>query len=402
MTGQFFFTLLNPAVAAILAATFLVLWRKRPDQSYLAVLALGFLCSGIAFAVNDIVPYFEAPLSRITANLMFLIAVTSACLGALLRVKAPVPVLSFALTSAVCALAFCWFLFAAPSTEARIYVVSATYAVLTGMTTWKLLRHSPRGLDWLFIAVAAALLVLAVLRPVAAVLRQLDTNSGGSFRDSAYWATVQAVTPVLAMALGLAFLFALAVRLFDELTAEANRDFLTGLLNRRGFDNGVHKLLDATANRDPAAAVVIVDIDNFKLVNDSYGHSVGDDVIASVAHILNRRSQADLVARTGGEEFTLFYRAIERSALLAHAEAIRLEMAQTEFPGLPFDRFVTVSMGLHPRVNAEPIADMLGAADKALYDAKRAGKDRAVLGAPPLHALAFEHERHGGRRVQAV
>lgn len=400
MSGQFFFTLLNPAVAAILAVTFLVLWRKRVDQTYLAMLALAFSCSGIAFAVNDLVPYFESPASRIASNLMFLIAVVSACIGGLLRVGQPVPWRLFAGTIAICAVLFCWYLFVAPSTEARIYIVSVAYTILTAKTVWMLLRASPRGLDWLFISLSSALLLLAVLRPVAMLLKQLDTNSGGSFRDSAYWATVQALTPIVAIAMGLAFLFALASRLFDELTAEANRDFLTGLLNRRGFERGVQKLLNGAAFNGPA--VMVVDIDNFKLVNDTYGHGVGDQVIAAVARILGNKGAADLVARTGGEEFTLFYSGIQRAALLDNAESIRHQMAQTEFPGLPRDHYVTVSMGLHPRVQSETISEMMSAADRALYDAKRAGKDRAVLGAPPLQARAFTHERRLGGRVRAV
>lgn len=398
MTGQFFFTLLNPAVAAILAVTFLVLWRKRPDQTYLAMLALAFFCSGVAFAINDLVPYFESWASRIVANLMFLVAIASACIGGLLRVGEPIPLRLFAISSATSAVMFCWYLFVEPSTEARIYVVSAAYIVLTAKTVWMLFRARPRGLDWLFVSLSSTLLLLAIARPVATLLKQLDTNSGGSFRDSAYWATVQAVTPVIAIAMGLAFLFALASRLFDELTAEANRDFLTGLLNRRGLDKGVQKLLGSA----PDAAVMIVDIDNFKLVNDTYGHGTGDQVIAAVARILTKQGEADLVARTGGEEFTLFYRSIQRPTLLEHAEAIRHEMAQTEFPGLPYDRYVTVSMGLHPRINAETISDMMSAADRALYDAKRAGKDRAVLGAPPLQARPFAHERRLGGQARAV
>ncbi|SEP96429.1 diguanylate cyclase (GGDEF) domain-containing protein [Devosia sp. YR412] len=398
MSGQFFFTLLNPAVAAILAVTFLVLWRKRSDQLYLAMLALAFGCSGVAFAINDLLPYFETPASRIAANLMFLVAIASACIGGLLRVGQPVPWRLFAGTSAICAVLFSWYLFVAPSTEARIYVVSAAYVILTSKTVWMLFRATPRGLDWLFVGLSSALLLLAILRPAATLLKQLDINSAGSFRDSAYWATVQAVTPVIAIAMGLAFLFALASRLFDELTAEANRDFLTGLLNRRGFDKGVQKLLGGA----PDAAVMIVDIDNFKLVNDTYGHGTGDQVIAAVARVLTKQGEADLVARTGGEEFTLFYRAIQRPTLLEHAEAIRHEMTQTEFPGLPYDRYVTVSMGLHPRIKSESISEMMSAADRALYDAKRAGKDRAVLGAPPLQARAFIHERRVGSRARAV
>ena len=404
MTGQFFFTLLNPAVATILTATFLVLWLKRPDQNYLAVLALAFACCGLAFAVNDFLPHFESPLSRIVANTLFLAAIASACIGALLRVGARIPVTLYAMTCVVCAVVFCWYLMIEPSTEARIYVVSTAYVVLTATTVWALLRTRPiHSMDWIFIALITILTVLAILRPIATLLKQLDTNAGGSFKDSTYWATVQAATPVIAIAVGLAFLVALAVKLFDELSTEANRDFLTGLLNRRGFDKGVQRLLGSRWIGEQRPALMIVDIDNFKQVNDNFGHATGDDVIFMVASTLTRHGEADLVARTGGEEFTLFYRSCNRTDLAARADAIRLALTAVDFPQMPYDRRVTVSMGLHCSEQPEPIVAMMAEADRALYVAKSAGKDRAIL-APsptPIAPATPVHERRSGSRARA-
>lgn len=403
MTGHFFFSLLNPALSAILAATFVALWRRRPDQTYLGALALTFLSCGIAFIINDFVDPFDAPASRIASNLLFLIAVVAASVGALLRVKARIPVLLYAGICALWAVSFCWFLFIVPSTEARIYVSSATFAMLGGTTAWWLVRAGPRrSVDRLFVGLSVGLSALAVVRALATRFGQLDLNSGGSLRDSAYWTTVQATTPILVLGIGLAFLIALAIRLFDELSAEANLDFLTGLLNRRGFDKGVRALC-ITQVGDIPPAVMIVDIDAFKLINDSFGHAVGDEVIAAIAKTLATHGQADLVSRSGGEEFTLYYRSSSRDSLLAHAEAIRNALAETDFPGVPKGHRVTVSMGLHTRHRSETTTQMLAAADRALYTAKRAGRDRAVLApAPaPLPQARPSRERRTGSRARA-
>jgi diguanylate cyclase (GGDEF)-like protein len=404
LTGQFFFTLLNPAVAAILSATFLILWRQRRDQAYLAILAVAFCCSGLGFVVNDFMRPFEAPVWRIASNLFFMTAVVCACIGALLRVKARIPVTLYAIICALCAVSFCWFLFVSPSTEARVYIVNLAIFVLAGTTSWTLARSRPQGgMDKLFIGLILALMLLGLLRPLAIAFRQLDTNSAGSLRESTYWATVQAATPILAMTIGLAFLIALAIKLFDELSFEANRDFLTGLLNRRGFDKGVQRALAHQATEGRPPAVVIVDIDSFKQVNDSYGHAVGDDVIATVARTLVRHGGADLVARTGGEEFTLFYGSSDRSDLLALSDAISSALGSTEFAGMPSDKRVTVSMGLYARHGSETISEMMASADSALYTAKRSGKDRAVLApAPtPLRADPPQHDRRTGSRSRA-
>lgn len=401
MTGQFFFTLLNPALALILAPAFLVLWRKRPDQTYLGLLVLTFISTGLAFAINDIVPHFNAPLSRATANVLFLTAVASACIAAMQRVGARIPVTLYLVACSLCAIGFGWFLLVTPSPEARVYIVNATYVVLGATTVWSLYRRQPlSSVDWLFVGLSALLTLLGIARPLAMLFGWLDTNSTGLLRDSVYWATVQAATPILAVALGLAFIGALAVRLLDESSAEANRDFLTGLLNRRGFDRGVQKALAGHHSGERKPALIIVDIDNFKAVNDTFGHAVGDEVIATVAEVLTLHGQADLVARTGGEEFTLFYRADLRSSLLPRAQAITSALATTD----PTARLgVTVSMGMHSRHQSESISEMMASADRALYAAKRAGKDRAIL-APipsPLPGTASIHERRTGSRLRA-
>lgn len=364
----------------MLAMTFLALWRVRPDQPHLPAFALAFACMGIAFAANDFILPFEAPASRMIVNLLFVVATVIASLAVLWRVGAPVPATSFSVAFGLCAIAFGWFLLGDPSTEMRIYVVNATYVVLAGITVFHLVRARPaNALDWTFIALGTGLIGLAILRPLATLLHQLDINSVGSLRNSAYWATVQAFTPVVAVAIGLAALIALAHTMFEELHVEADRDFLTGLLNRRGLDRQVRKALTYRSGTVGRPALILVDIDNFKRINDTFGHPVGDGVIAAVAAILARHGGATAAARTGGEEFTLFYANADRNDLLRHAEAIRHAMTLGEFEGVTRDHRVTVSMGLHLRHEQEDMMQMAQAADRALYLAKRSGKDRAVI-----------------------
>lgn len=371
---------------AMLATTFLLLWRKRPDQAYLVVLSLSFFACGLAFVANDFMQPFDSPLSRIVANVLFLTATVGACIGALMRAKVDIPIRFFALVCSLCAVGFCWFLFVSPSTEARIYVVNSAYVAVAIASTLALIRARPSsGLDWTFVALMVCLMSLGIIRPFAALMDSLDTYGGGALRYSTYWATVQAATPALAIAIGIAFLIALAERMNNELRLEADRDFLTGLLNRRGFHKGVQLAFAGNRFKTFRPAVIMVDIDNFKHINDAFGHAVGDDVIASIGEVLTKHGEADLTSRTGGEEFTLFYRASTEEDLLERAEDIRLAVSQTRFTGLPDARPVTVSLGLYSGARHDSIAEMLAVADQALYDAKRSGKDRAVLGnsAPP-------------------
>jgi diguanylate cyclase (GGDEF)-like protein len=386
VTGEFVFKLLNPAISLVLSATVLLLWRSHRTYRYLPLLALAFSFCGIAFAANDFLQGFDGPALRLLVNALFFGAVLSACLGASVRVRAPIAVAWFTALCLCGALSFCWFLFVQPSTPARIYVVNATFAAMALTTVITLIRAGPRSwVDWLFVGVAILLVLLSISRPIAMLVDGLDINVRGSLNDSDYWATVQALTPVVAVVILLAFLAAFGLQLFNELRDDAERDHLTGLLNRRGFEFRATAFLRSPTAAQYQAAVMLVDIDNFKAVNDTFGHAAGDRAIAAVAQVLAKQG-ADVVARVGGEEFALFYKDAHRGKLRWHASAIRAALERAEIEGLPEGRPLTVSIGIHLRHPFESLAEAMRQADGALYSAKRSGKNQATFAEPFLRS----------------
>jgi len=389
LAGQLFFELLNPAIAAVLTATFLLLWWSKPTQKHLLLLGIAFLCYGLAFVANDFLDEFEGPGLRIAVNCLFLGAVLSACVSALMRVRARVPVLAFVTTCAICAVFFYRYLLVVPSVEGRIYTVNTGFAVLSAVTGWLLIRAGIRSsVDRLFVAVTIFLFAIAVVRPTATLFKALDVNSSGSVHGSAYWATVQAVTPLLAILIALTFLVAAAAQMLNELRTEVDQDYLTGILNRRGFESKVATALKCTAPAPLSSALMLADIDNFKQINDTFGHAVGDQVIAGVGRVLALHGAADFVGRTGGEEFALFYHQTRRHDLLEYAERVRSELDRARITGLPDDYPVTISIGIHTRHQSEQLSAMMASADRSLYKAKQAGKNRAVIASIPLSTVA--------------
>jgi diguanylate cyclase (GGDEF)-like protein len=387
LTGEFLFKLLNPAISLVFTATFLMLWLRRRTYRYPLLLALAFFTSGVGFAANDFLASFDGPALRIVANALFLVSVLAACISAFVRINAPIPTTFFAALCTLCVASYAWFLFIEPSTFARILIVNGTFAVLAGVTTWVQVQSKPQStVDWLFVCLAGSILVQAIARPAAILFQGLDINPGGPLQDSEYWATVQALTPLLTLVLGLSFLVAFAVQVFNELRDEADKDYLSGLLNRRGFDAQANAAIKANSNKRWQPAVMIADIDNFKIINDTFGHSVGDHVITAIARVLAAHSHADIVGRTGGEEFALYYNETRRSELLSHAAAIRAEFSRVSVDQIPRGYPLTVSIGIHHRHQTESLSEMMREADQALYAAKAAGKDQAVI-TPLLHEV---------------
>lgn len=171
--------------------------------------------------------------------------------------------------------------------------------------------------------------------------------------------------------------------------AEAQRqsveDALTGLYNRRFLFSGGTKLLLAAARAGRPCACLMLDVDHFKYVNDTYGHTAGDRVLAHLAQVLVLCvRKADLVARYGGEEFAVLLTGAnaEQAAMLGQRirTALAADPCRVDGMALP----VTVSIGVaEARERVEygetPLEDLLARADKALYAAKDAGRDRVVV-----------------------
>lgn len=388
MSGAFFISLLNPSLCLLFAAAFWVIWRQRQGQPYLCIVALGFAFAGGAFIAQDLLLPSSEAFARIVTNGLFLAAVTAACCGAILRVHARLPAAMFVTMLALGGAGFCWLIFTNAPIAERVYVMNSTFAALTSVTLFILLKARPRtAADWLIVTATVFGICLAILRPVLTLLEGLELNAGGDFRESSYWATVQAFTPILSVATALAFLVSAALELVGESRSEARTDYMTGLLNRRGFEYEASAALERAGEASWPPALLLADIDDFKKINDTFGHKVGDQVIKRVGHIFSAHGQADIACRIGGEEFALFYPSIRRTDLQATANAFLVAVTRNHIPGLPKDYPVTLSIGLYPRHQEEPLMDMLAGADRALYDAKRGGKNRAVMAPLSLRSV---------------
>jgi diguanylate cyclase (GGDEF)-like protein len=172
-----------------------------------------------------------------------------------------------------------------------------------------------------------------------------------------------------------------------ELAGLARRDPLTGLLNRRSFDQTLERELERCARTGETCALLMCDLDYFKLINDGHGHGVGDAVLRRVAADLLAGVRAiDTVARVGGEEIALLLIDCSGRAAARVAERLRRRVAR-ERPGEPS---VTLSIGVADSTLAPSPGELLACADQALYDAKRAGRDRVCRASgPPRRSLVL-------------
>ena len=171
----------------------------------------------------------------------------------------------------------------------------------------------------------------------------------------------------------------------DELKQMADHDPLTGLLNRRGFESSLDGHLARCRRYGASGALLMLDLDGFKAVNDTLGHAAGDELIKSVARALSSRlRQSDVVARLGGDEFAVLLPTESQDEAEAVAEALLKTIRKRATAGPDGEPgIVSASIGVAPLVDGQLVADqVLAKADLAMYAAKAAGKGRYCVHTP--------------------
>jgi len=167
----------------------------------------------------------------------------------------------------------------------------------------------------------------------------------------------------------------------ESLLSSALRDPLTKLFNKRYLLDRLDSELKFARRHDAPISLLLLDLDDFKKVNDTFGHLAGDAVLANLAGVLTKAVRnEDVVARFGGEELAIILRAITLEAATSLAERLRALVERTVTPHQGRELRATVSIGVasYPSTPVETIDQFLEAADKALYRAKHAGRNRVA------------------------
>lgn len=227
--------------------------------------------------------------------------------------------------------------------------------------------------------------LLDILRPeefVIVPLKAKDKIIGALFADNPY-----TNRPINADNIRILTMFAnqagLAIensQLYEQTLVRSRTDSLTGLWNHGYFQYRLQEEINITKNNNQPLCIIMADLDNFKIYNDTFGHQRGDEMLARVGQILKSlERKQDSVYRYGGEEFSILLQETEKKEAYRIAQMIRLEVERLDFPQkeiLPDKKRVTLSLGVaaYPQ-DADSKGALLIYADKALYEAKHKGKN---------------------------
>lgn len=273
-----------------------------------------------------------------------------------------------------------YFCYIQTSLVARVYIQNFGYGAILLIAV---LRLAPRrgtkpvdqALFWIMLLFAVQFFPRTILTAGSDL-----PHSAKAFAHTAFWQILQLSTIVLGAAFAFAILAAAIMDLLENLRRERDQDALTGVLNRRGFQEHAAVLLARPSDR--SLTLVLCDLDSFKALNDRFGHPAGDTVLRQFGAILRAEvRKSDVVARIGGEEFAILMPDATLSEAAGVAERIRRVLEACKYAA-PLEGYrVTASFGIALRRRADGLSDLMMRADKLLYSAKARGRNRVSLGA---------------------
>ncbi len=257
-------------------------------------------------------------------------------------------------------------------------IYTAMLCLLNSITIWRRSQQVVAA----EVGAATVFFVFALTQLVAASLAYLQgPEHNASFLSWSQQLTVIAIS-ISSVTIGLFSILILSSDLSRSLEKRARIDELTGVMNRRGFNESAAPMLARARRYDEALSLVLCDIDWFKTINDGHGHLTGDRVLADFAEYLaSAVRDGDVVARIGGEEFALLLPRQNIEAARATAERLRAGMAEIEALKAHTIEPITASFGLTTLHHSDDsVYDMFARADQAMYRAKDQGRNRVSAG----------------------
>jgi diguanylate cyclase (GGDEF)-like protein len=371
------FAFLLPVVLSLFGVAFLVVARYGNRAALFW--GGGYLCAAFGFLAPLLLAVLPAPVVALVAEAVFVCAFLLYSQALICHFNAP---RILALRCAIAVLGYAAIAVAvlgAGSLRYELFLSDITCGLLLVVAMVSIRFRLRAPVDKALFA-ASVYVVLETLVRTLVFFYMAGTPAIDDFVGSPYAYVMQITSTVGALLLALTALASVALRILDGHRKDAEEDPLTGLLNRRGFEQFIGEGGRTARNE---AAIIVADIDWFKAINDHFGHAAGDEAIREVARLLRAVSWPGLaVARFGGEEFIAYLPNCRLPDAHMLANTVRIALAERDLSGIGIDRAITASFGVAVTAAGDhTIHDAISRADRLLYLAKSSGRNRVVSNA---------------------
>ena len=370
---------LNPIILTAFSAAFLLVYFQNVERRSALWFAASYATCAMGFWIDFLRDTFPPLAISLSTNTLFMLTVFLTIKGLATRFQCKTPLLTIILAAALGYGVIFWFFFVTPSIEYRTIGINMAMGLeaMAGLAVFR--KAQLKGFDQLLRAIFGIICLQFFLRTFLVFWLVKTPITQQHYLSSTYAVTLQFTIAIVSLAFAAALLAAVVYDQMRELKSESACDKLSGVLNRRGFDEAAEALLAGAGGAGLIGTLAIADIDHFKRVNDSRGHACGDVVIAAFGALLQTMfGQRAIVGRIGGEEFAILFPQTSLGDALRYCEKARQAFATLQLPGELHNDRITASFGLSGIERGATLNAVLNKADNALYAAKRAGRNRVV------------------------
>lgn len=373
--------LLTPLTAVIFAATFFILWKRDPARRETLAMGTGYAFLAIGFFMSQLNPDSLGRFNISITHLPYSIGTITLIWGILRRVDINPPLRTLVAVAVIGGAAGLLSQFFGDSVEADLYIANSTYGLIFAIAAVLLAQRAKNDLAE---NVVLGVLVLNVaqffIRPALSFAFSAEIT-GDSYRDTVYYAVLIMVLALGSMLMGLALIAACIKDQLNAVHEDFATDRLSGLLSRREFEMQVRDAMTAAEEESVPLSLIICDMDHFKQVNDIWGHQAGDSAIESFGSLVLRTVRgSDICGRVGGEEFCILVWNADPKIARGLADRLRVGLTGITIAGIGNDTHLTASFGVAGMQAEDTYRTLFSRADKALYRAKDAGRNRVNSG----------------------
>jgi diguanylate cyclase (GGDEF)-like protein len=388
MSGAFFILAVNMVVAGLLAAAFMTVAVYDVRRVSARWMAIGYLLGTAYFAIEFAIPSFSNAIPAVVSAFAVMLAGVLAFNVAIAHKYDVAPPWRLMVGFLIAATLVVSLVQDLPRQSLlRMSAYQMPYAIMT-LIGLVIVQSSPlkrQRLDYALIALLCASAAQFAAKPFIALALGGWGANPQAYVQSNYAAASQALGAVFLVAIALLIMVMIVRDVLADATSKSETDALSGLLNRRGFEQHAQEALRVAARQAVPVTLVIADLDHFKNINDSFGHACGDLVIAAFAGFLrDAATDSHVAGRMGGEEFAILLPGANLVGGRLFAEGTRSAFGTLPVEGLPVNHRCSASFGVAELARGENLDALTRRADQALYEAKEAGRDRVRLSLIPM------------------
>ncbi|MGB7336022.1 MAG: GGDEF domain-containing protein [Salaquimonas sp.] len=375
----------TPIVSIIFAAAFFVIYFYSKKKLSIALFGVSYLLGGAVLILDILRSGFSEVTSSLMLNSLYLLTLAVLTAAFALHFEKKIPYKMMMLVATATLSIMLWYLLVDYNITMRTASMNFGSALILlpaiGIVPRKNCSVIYKAIFWALVITFAQFYI----RTGLTIYLADQPLSMENYRNSIYLIGFHFSVALAAVGLALTLCIAIGIEEVTNMRRLAETDPLSGLVNRRGFEQEACSQIGLSNQRKVPLSLIVCDIDHFKNINDTYGHDVGDKIIKGFGRIIQSGCRrTDLVARIGGEEFCILLPVATKEMAFMVANSVREVFGKYQFPDLPEDAFCNASFGVSQIEPGENYQQLFKRADDALYQAKQTGRNKCII-SPAQH-----------------